>query len=315
MMPAATARPSRTKAFAVSIVTTVEQFDALEEDWRELIAHSAAGAEFLHDPAVIRVMLTDTSQGLSPAFVVVRHDDIVQCIAPFYVHRTTVPLRLSVIQLASFPARTLRLFGDRIIFREGHDPQEALVHLFEALRGMRHSFDLIWIYSQRIDDPLWRFLNSPAASRLSLRAVAASRPEKLHCLDFKRTFEEYLTEVRTKPGFPGKTIRRFWRDMKDRCEVRRISRPDEVAAFLDDVNRVYATTWQARTYGARVRNGQEEIARLEAIAALGYLRSYVLADEARAIAFVLGYQYPEPVPSMRRPGTTRRDRRRRRVRC
>ena len=123
MTPAATAPVSRAPFFDISIVTTLDQFNALADDWRDLLAHGANGAELFHDPAVIRLMLTDTSQSLSPAFVVVRHDDLIQCIAPFYVHRTNVPLRLSVIQLASFRARTLRLFGDSIIFRQASTPR------------------------------------------------------------------------------------------------------------------------------------------------------------------------------------------------
>ena len=278
--------------FDVSVVTTLEDFNALADEWRDLIAHCANSSELFHDPAVIRLMLSDRSQSLSPAFVVVRRGGLIQCLAPFYVHRTKIPLKLSVIQLASFRARALRLFGDSVIFRAGHDPLEGLTRVFEALRDNRRSFDLIWVHCQRLDDPLWAFVNSRTAARLSFLVVqGSSHREKLHCLVFSGTFDEYLATVRAKSGFPGKTIKRFWRDMKDQCEVVRITQPAQVASFLSEVDRVYRASWQGRTYGGGGHNTREAVDRLEQLGRLGYLRSYLLTEQGRAVAFIVGYQY------------------------
>ncbi len=139
---------------------------------------------------------------------------------------------------------------------------------------------------------MWTFIKSPAARRLSFRIVVTSpHPEKVHCLAFDRTFDDYQSEVRSKQGFPGKTIRRYWRDMSERAAVTRVSDTAQVAQFLGDVDRVYNASWQARTYGQRRRDSPAEVQRLKALASMGHLRSYILSEEGKAIAFVLGFQY------------------------
>lgn len=276
----------------ISVAKTIQQFEALVPEWQELVESADDARELMHDPAVVRIMLTDSSEARAPHFIVIRKQGRVECIAPFYLQRTRVPLRLSVLKVASFRVRALRLFGDRVILRASQDPQEALHHVFSTLKDLRRSFDLLWIYTQRIGDPFWNFITSPAARRLSFRPVVTSpRQEKVHCLTFDRTFDEYRAELRSKAGFPGKTIRRFWRDMSERAAVTRVTEPAQVAAFLHDVDRVYNASWQARTYGRRRRDTPVEVDRLEAIASLGHLRSYVLTEEGMAIAFVIGYQY------------------------
>jgi hypothetical protein len=237
-------------------------------------------------------MLGESTNTRTPQFIVVRKNGRIQSIAAFYVQQTKVPLRLSVMKVASFNARALRLFGDRILLRRGQDPGEAFQRVFSTLRQMGRTFDLIWIFTQRIDDPFWRFINSSTPDRQSFRPVVTSTAaEKVHCLTFDRTVDQYKADLRTKPGYPGKTIRRFWRDMKDRAALVRVTEPGQVGGFLQGVDRVYNASWQARTYGERRRDLPEEIARLETIAQLGYLRSYLLTEDGTPSAFILGYQY------------------------
>jgi hypothetical protein len=138
---------------------------------------------------------------------------------------------------------------------------------------------------------MWRFLTTETRRSSFRLFVTSPHVEKWHQLTFDRTFDDYTALIRTRPGFPGKTIRRFWRDMKDRCTLERITSPAQVRAFADDVDRVYNASWQARTYGQRRRNQDADVARLETIASLGYLRSYLLRQDGEAVAFVLGHQY------------------------
>ena len=275
----------------VTTATTVEEFDALLPEWEELLTQAGDRHELFHEPAMIRSMLTDSTDICLPFIVVARRNGRIECIAPFYLRDTKIPLRLSVITLASFSARTLRLFGDSVLLRAGADSAAALAHIFESLRTLRSRFDLIWIYLQRIGDPLWVFLSTDSAALRSFRVVVTTpNPEKVHCLRLDQTFEVYSAEARTKSGFPGKAIRRFWRDAGERGAVTRISQPSQVEAFLSDVNRVFNASWQARTYGGRRRDEAAEIAKFKTIAAAGLLRSYVLSLERQPIAFILGYQ-------------------------
>jgi CelD/BcsL family acetyltransferase involved in cellulose biosynthesis len=79
--------------------------------------------------------------------------------------------------------------------------------------------------------------------------------------------------------------------MSERAAVACVRDPAQVAQFLGDVDRVYNASWQARTYGERRRDTPAEVQRLQALASMGHLRSYILSEEGRAIAFVLGFQY------------------------
>ena len=75
------------------------------------------------------------------------------------------------------------------------------------------------------------------------------------------------------------------------AELVHCNRPEDVEPFLDGVDRVYADTWQARTYGFRARNTQDEIDRLKRLARRGWLRSYLLWYDGEPVAFQIGYQY------------------------
>ena len=275
-----------------SFVRSAEEFDAVRAEWSELVGQSQEPAELQHDPDVIRLALRDPHRPPVPLFVTVRVGGRLRAVAPFYLQDTRVALRLSVAQLASARARALRLFGDRVLLHRDADAPQAIEAIFGALRRIRAEFDVIWVYTQRLDDPLWQFITAPTGTRPAFHAVVTSgRAEALHRLVFAATFDEYLAQIRAKPGFPGKTIRRFWRDRSDRCAVVRVSAPEDVPTLLEGVDRVYNRSWQARTYGARPRNSAAEVARLKGIAALGHLRSYLLTEDGQAIAFVLGYQY------------------------
>lgn len=282
---AATDRPD-----GVSIITTLRQFDELEHEWRDVLDNTDT-TERMHDPDVIRQMLIQGAPAVAPSFVLVRRHGRIECIAPFYLQRLTVPLRLSVLTVTSFRARALRLFGDCMLLRRGVDASDALEAVFGALNRIRLDFDVIWIYMLRESDPLRTFLKTPVIGSSFRPIVTSPHPEKVHHLMLDRTFEDYLVKVRSQPGFPGKTIRRFWRDMKDRCAVERVNAPGQIRTFVDDLDRVYNASWQARTYGQRRRNADADVASLETSAALGYLRSYVLKQDGIPIAFILGHQY------------------------
>jgi CelD/BcsL family acetyltransferase involved in cellulose biosynthesis len=65
-----------------------------------------------------------------------------------------------------------------------------------------------------------------------------------------------------------------------------------VRPFLNDVESIFRDSWQAKTYyGSETKNSDAEIARLEYIARLGWLRCYLLASDLGPLAFQIGYSY------------------------
>ena len=284
------AAPHVGQRLETSIVTTREGCEALRAEWLDLLDRAVPPLALEHDPDVLLAAFSDPDKRIVPRVVVVRSDGRVSGIAPLYLHRAPVPLRLSVIQVSAPRAMVLRLFGDRMILDCDADAQALLDAIFQALETCRAEFDLLWIYTQRLADPLWSWMNSPRARRFK-PFITSACPDTLHKLRLTPNYDAYLAQVRTKSGFPGKTIRRFWRDHKERCAVVRIDTPDRVEALLDGVDRVYNRSWQAKTYGGRNRKTAADIRRLKAVASLGFLRSYLLTEEGVAIAFVLGHQY------------------------
>jgi CelD/BcsL family acetyltransferase involved in cellulose biosynthesis len=71
----------------------------------------------------------------------------------------------------------------------------------------------------------------------------------------------------------------------------KVTRPEQVPEFLDQLDAVYHTSWQAKTFGYQAKNTEAQRRRFDRIAAQGWLRSYVLLQDKQPIAFELGYQY------------------------
>jgi hypothetical protein len=76
-------------------------------------------------------------------------------------------------------------------------------------------------------------------------------------------------------------------------EVVKVTAASQVRSFLDDADAIYSQSWQAKTYGEVRKNGEADVARMEYIAAHGWLRSYLLTSTAGPLAFQFGYQYGE----------------------
>jgi hypothetical protein len=275
--------------FDVSVVTSLAGFDQVADEWLSFLDDALPPDEMQHHPSVVRASLT--SDDVKPRFVIVRLGGTVVAIAPFFLQDTEIRLRLSVIEVGTLPARALRLLGDDLLLRRGVAPGEVLEAVFDQVDHMRSAFDVIWIYSQRTTAPLWTFLTSPRQRSRWRPIVVSPRAETIHGIAFDRPIDEYRALVRSRTGFPGKAIRRFWRDAAPDTKLIRVTEPDQVDEFLRDVDQVYNASWQARTYGRRSRCDASEAARYKALASFGFLRSYVLHHRGVASAFVIGHQY------------------------
>jgi CelD/BcsL family acetyltransferase involved in cellulose biosynthesis len=64
-----------------------------------------------------------------------------------------------------------------------------------------------------------------------------------------------------------------------------------VAEFLHKAHQVSKRSWQAKRLGIRITNDPAHRKRLEVLASLGALRSYLLEHEGDPLAFVLGIQW------------------------
>lgn len=92
--------------------------------------------------------------------------------------------------------------------------------------------------------------------------------------------------------FSGKTRSTFRRKLKKFGSVRleRVTRSEQVEAFLETAHHISVQTWQTRRLGLRIRNDEAERQTLSALADAGLLRSYVWYSNDEPAAFCVGNQ-------------------------
>jgi hypothetical protein len=273
----------------VVTIRTAEELGRFLPEWREFLARGAQGAGLHSDPVNVELTVSE-DKNLLPFIVVVRRQGRVECIAPFFTHRTRFKLQLSVLTLASLPVRMLKLFGERILYAKDCSPAECFNAVFAELRRQRKLFNLIYLYNLDCSDALWKFCSELPRSNPFRAVLASAGIEKLHQVWISATHEAYLASLTpsTRQELRRKT-RRFFDN--DRGKLVKVTRPEQVAEFLDQLDAVFRNSWQAKTFGYRPRNTESQRRRFERIATEGWLRSYVLLYDGQPIAFELGYQY------------------------
>ena len=92
------------------------------------------------------------------------------------------------------------------------------------------------------------------------------------------------------PARPGPTFaigRRAWRTT---CACP-LHDPEEVPVFLEKARQVSQETWQAKRLGPRITNSPQQRQFWELVASHGAMRSYILEQHGRPLAFVIGVQW------------------------
>ena len=105
-------------------------------------------------------------------------------------------------------------------------------------------------------------------------------------IEFPENEQEYWQKftARTRSKFRAR-LKKFGESQLDR-----ISRPEDVSAFLEAAHAVSSQSWQSRQFGIRIRNDESERRRLTVLAELGFLRSYVWRVKGQPVAFALCHQ-------------------------
>jgi CelD/BcsL family acetyltransferase involved in cellulose biosynthesis len=259
--------------------------------WRAFLASPVTGRNFHNDPANIQTIL-DSNRRAAPFIVVVRRGGAIRCIAPFFTDRTQFPMKLSVLTLASLPIRLLKLFGDEFICAGGEDARQTFGLVFAALADYRGGFDLVTFYNLDCSGRLFKYCTSPQLAGGEFRFVLASpKVEKVHQVKFVASDHDgYMKSLSpsTRQNL-RRTTRKFFSDGK--AELVKITKPEQVPAFLAQLDEVCRNAWQGKTFGYHRRNTENGRRQFEHVAREGWLRSYVLVHDRQPVAFELGYQY------------------------
>jgi CelD/BcsL family acetyltransferase involved in cellulose biosynthesis len=271
------------------MVRTVEELDRLLPEWEALLPRAATHG-FYQAPAVVRAALTGRTGDMDPLIVAGRRGGELRFVAPMHVRHMRFAVKLSLMTLGKLPTRSLRFFGDGVVRAREESADACHAALFDALGGAG-GFDLCELENVRVPGELWDFFQRGGGGRFALLPMS-DRLQKVHQLELAPSFDAYLAAMNPKTRMKfRRRARKFWKDHGEKVELRKITAPADVRAFLDVVNEVYPRSWQGRVVGAAQRNRPSDVEYAEEIARRGWLRAYTLTAAGRPVAFLRGYQY------------------------
>jgi hypothetical protein len=276
--------------YEVTLIRTEEELARFAPEWQAFLSEPVLGRHVENDPANVALALAGMDRA-EPRVVVLRRQGAVCCIAPCYLHRTRLPLRLSVLNLGALPVRMMKVFGGQFLRRESEDARKCFDAVFAELWKERGQFGLIHFSVLLQGGDLWSYLTEGSSRGRRFRLIRASaQGEKVHQIRLPATHDQYMASLgpKTRQNL-RRTTRRFFEGGVTRLD--RYSAPEQVPAFLALLDEVGPRTWQAKTFGYHPRNTESHRRHFEQAARHGWLRSYVLTRDDRPVAFELGYQY------------------------
>jgi hypothetical protein len=182
--------------------------------------------------------------------------------------------------------RGYRLVGNELLGDNSDVAVNLLVReLMLWLVGQRRENDCVLFEDLEVGSSLWNVLHQSAMG--DRVAVFYPSPPQPHLwIEFPRNAADYWKRFSKKPR---QTLRRKAKLLPH--EIRCYTRREEVAEFLHKAHQVSKRSWQAKRLGIRITNDPAHRKRLEVLASLGALRSYLLEHEGDPLAFVLGIQW------------------------
>jgi CelD/BcsL family acetyltransferase involved in cellulose biosynthesis len=275
---------------------TLQSVSALQEfvpEWKDFLTTRADEHTFFQDPEVILAELEEHPHDYAPVVVVVRQNQDVDCIAHCYLHRSHFDLKLSVVRVARFRARLLRVFGDGFVFARGVDRDDCIRQVLRTLKHRCVPFSTIALQNVRIPSPIWSFFERPDSTSTGFALVRPSCEfATAHQLRLDSPYDEYLSRMthNTRNNLRRRKDK-LWTALNGQASFVRVREPEQVRGFLDQVEQLYARTWQCGTFGYFKRNSERDIGALERIARNGWLRGYLVIGSNGPVAFGRGYQY------------------------
>lgn len=272
------------------VLASREALAAFLPQWRLFVSDSTVGRNLFNDPDYVRARL-EAEPGLTPLIVTIWNQDRLCAVAPFYLHQGRFALRCSVWRLATWPARFARLFGDDIQVAAEASPQACIAAAFQTLLNHHAEYDLVAFDALPMDHVLWNMVTGPSIRSSGWRWFhAEAQAELRHQILLPASHEAYMASLGSRTR---QNLRRMARKLCQERQGRllRITQPEQVPQFLDQVDQVFRETWQAKTFGYWPRNRPDQVAFFQELARLGFLRSYLLQDGDRPLAYDIAFQY------------------------
>lgn len=272
---------------AVQIIRTEVELRAVQSEWEEFLERDAGAHTAREQPLFMMRSTAAEQKGMQPYVVIIR-DNGIQCIAPFYLHRRSIPLRFGPIGIPMPQAKLLRLVGERLVHRKGSSEAGNIQRILRALKHHTNEFDAIWLPELDMPGDLWDFFEKDR-SRAGFRLIRLSpNAETVQQINLPASFEEYLS------GFKGEDRRNRKRALRKldgagKIEMTEYSTRNDMKGFFATANVIRNRSWKAKEFGPDRYVGEELLTFYEEVAGRGWVRNYILTLDQRPIAFLITY--------------------------
>ena len=256
---------------------------AVLQSWRERVAKAGAGSIYLHPDFLL------FSPRKRESLIYVRpgaaQDDgafaTLAAFSPKSIHlgrRDILPGLLSL--------RGMRLWANQFLGRSDQASSRAFVDdLLRWLNSRETRVECVYIEDLEVGSALRAALDEAGAQGRAC-VCYPSQPEPHWWVEFPQPARDYWKR------FSGKS----WYDVRSKARklkhsVATFTRAEQVPAFLAQAHEVSKQSWQARRLGLRMTNTPEQKWFYDFLAARGALRSYILEQDGKPVAFECGIQW------------------------
>ncbi|MBN2489470.1 MAG: GNAT family N-acetyltransferase [Planctomycetes bacterium] len=201
---------------------------------------------------------------------------------------------LGELTLGSRALDRLHLMGGALLgpASAARDETPLLRALFDAVHAALQARQVVFLEGVPVDAALGRLLDGEDRHELPFHVLRHGAPFARHLIRLPASFEDYLGALgrRTREGF-RRSHRKLVRAVDGRLVLRKVTRPEQVAAFVADATALSRRTYQFHLLGLGLRDPAALAHSLSVLAARGWTRSYLLELAGAPAAFMIGYQY------------------------
>jgi len=176
-----------------------------------------------------------------------------------------------------------RLAGNRFLGEATEEEQKTLLaEVGRVLTSTQADFLLV-----EDVEPSERLLSLIDGNENGIRLLRPTPAQRRLKIEFPKSHDAYWA------AFTSKSRCKLRRKLKlfGECQLERISRPDQVAHFLEQAAKISKNSWQRDLLGDRIVNDDDELDLFTALATEGALRSYLLWKDDEAVSFSIATQH------------------------
>jgi hypothetical protein len=189
--------------------------------------------------------------------------------------------------------RALQIFGESVILSEEANCDRCVAAVGRFLKQNAVKADCLHVNGLNFSDIFWQAaLLGDVLHQHSGWKPVPMRDEKIHQVRLSKCFDDYQASLSTATRQGMRRARRhLFHGQRARVQI--ITEPEDVPLLAEWIDKIYASSWQAKTFGRTHRNSASEQRMLAQVAGEGWLRSYVLFKDNQPIAYQHGYLYQD----------------------